>query len=324
MNQTMAKKIIRHGLEMREFFNTSKYDIAQWFPGHMATGLRNMQNKLKSVDCIIEVHDARIPLTGRNPLFRQTLLGIKPHILILNKVDLANIKQKSGILKALKNQGITEVIFTNSKKPDSRGIKSILPTVSRVITESDRYNRADEQDYSAMIIGIPNVGKSSVINALRAKHLRRGKATAVGDVPGITRNVLERIKISEDPKVYLIDTPGILSPHIADVETGLKLALVNTIKEHLVGEDIIADYLLFWLNSNGYHNYVDTFKLEAPLDDIQQMLIRTAFRNNWIRQVKTHNGYETRPDMMLTATQILRVFRAGKLGKVMLDDFISN
>lgn len=317
----MAQKIIRHGLEMREFFNTSIHNVAQWFPGHMATGLKNMQNKLKSVDCIIEVHDARVPLTGRNHVFRQTILGIKPHILILNKMDLANLKHKSRIIEELKYQGISEVLFTNCRRPDSRGIKSILPTVSRVITESDRYNRSEEQDYAAMIIGIPNVGKSSIINALRAKHLRRGKASAVGDAPGITRSVLERIKICDDPKVYLIDTPGILAPQIGSVETGLKLALVNTIKEHLVGEDIIADYLLFWLNSNGYHGYVDMFGIEEPSDDIQQILIRAAFRNNWIRRVKTHNGYESRPDIMQTSAQFLKAFRTGKLGKTMLDNF---
>ncbi|CAL4064422.1 unnamed protein product, partial [Meganyctiphanes norvegica] len=317
----MAMKIVRHGLEMREFFNSSMYNVAQWFPGHMAAGLKNMQNKLKSVDCIIEVHDARVPLTGRNPLFGQTLLGIKPHILILNKMDLTNLRHKSRILEALQDQGIKEVIFTNCKKPDSRGIKSILPTVSRLIKESDRYNRADEQDYSAMIIGIPNVGKSSIINALRAKHLRRGRASAVGDTPGITRSVMERIKICEDPKVYLIDTPGILSPQIGDVETGLKLALVNTIKEHLVGEDIIADYLLFWLHSNGFSRFIGSYfdvEDENNIIIIIRQIMSTI--NNWVLSVKTHNGYEKRPDITLAATRFLKAFRTGNLGKVMLDD----
>lgn len=194
----MAGLISRFGVLMREHFSCVQYEAATWFPGHMAKGMSEMQRKLKSVDCILEVHDARIPLSGRNPLF-ESRLGIsvlKPHILIMNKIDLADLKHRNSVIRHYENQGIKDLIFTNCKNPDSAGIKSIIPRVSELIMKSERYNRSETTEYQLMVIGIPNVGKSSLINALRAKHLRRSKATRVGGVPGITQSVLTRIKVS--------------------------------------------------------------------------------------------------------------------------------
>ncbi|KAK7073248.1 Mitochondrial GTPase [Halocaridina rubra] len=190
----MANIVVKHGLQMRNFFDVTAQSVAQWFPGHMAKGMTQMQLKLKSVDCIIEVHDARIPVSGRNPLFENRLLGIKPHLLLLNKMDLIDHKYKRKIIQFYETKGVKNIIFTNCKKADSVGIKSIIPKVSKLIQESERFNRSEESSYQVMIIGVPNVGKSSLINALRAKHLRRGKATPVGGIPGITQSVLERIK----------------------------------------------------------------------------------------------------------------------------------
>lgn len=216
----MASSVVRYGLRMRETFSVVNQDVAQWFPGHMAKGLNQMQRKLKSVDCIVEVHDARIPISGRNPLFEHTLSAIKPHVLVLNKMDLADLRHRNSIVKHHTKEGIKHVIFTNCKRPESRGIKSIIPTVAEMIKNTERYNRSEETVYQLMVIGVPNVGKSSLINALRAKYLRKSKATQVGGLPGITQSVLEKIKVCEDPKVYLLDTPGVLAPKIRDVETG--------------------------------------------------------------------------------------------------------
>lgn len=195
----MARLVTRHGILMREAFNMARTDTAHWFPGHMAKGLKQMQTKLKSVDCVIEVHDARIPVSGRNPQFEKRLgtNSLKPHLLILNKMDLIDMRNKNRIMRYYADQGIQNIIFTNCKNPDSKGIKSIIPKVSELIRKSERFNRSEETSYQLMVIGIPNVGKSSLINALRAKHLRRSKATPVGNVPGITQSVLERIKVSE-------------------------------------------------------------------------------------------------------------------------------
>ncbi|XP_009582137.1 PREDICTED: mitochondrial ribosome-associated GTPase 1, partial [Fulmarus glacialis] len=149
---------------------------------------------------------AHIPLSGRNPMLQEAL-GIRPHILVLNKMDLADPCRQPG---------------------------SARPGLSA--------------EYSILVIGVPNVGKSSLINSLRRLHLKKGKATAVGGEPGITKAVLTRIQVCEKPLMYLVDTPGVLPPKLGDVETGMKLALCGTIRDHLVGEDIMADYLLYALN----------------------------------------------------------------------------
>ncbi|KAK8754571.1 hypothetical protein OTU49_016724 [Cherax quadricarinatus] len=318
----MATFVVRHGLRMREHFNIKNHDLAHWFPGHMAKGMNQMQRKLKSVDCLIEVHDARIPISGRNPLF-ETKLGLsslKPHILILNKMDLADLREKDSIVSYYKNQGVKDILFTNCKRPESYGIRRIIPRVSSLVQKSERYHRSEEREYQMMVIGIPNVGKSSLINALRARNIRKKKAAHVGGLPGITKSVQERIKVCEYPKVYLLDTPGVMFPKIKDMVTGLKLALAATIKDHLVGEDIIADYLLYWLNSCGNHSYVEHLGLSEPTDNIQHLLLTAAARNNWLRKARDHTGVQTIPDVIQCAAKFIRAFREGKYGPVMLDD----
>lgn len=114
-------------------------DLLRWFPGHMNKGLKQMQRKLKSVDCVIEVHDARIPFTGRNPIFTNTLTGAKPHILVLNKKDLTI----QSLIPKIKNQlaaeeGVQNVVFTNSKDQHCRGLKTLRPLMVDLIKDSNR------------------------------------------------------------------------------------------------------------------------------------------------------------------------------------------
>ncbi|XP_071567717.1 phosphatidylglycerophosphatase and protein-tyrosine phosphatase 1 isoform X3 [Temnothorax nylanderi] len=183
-------------------------NVLRWFPGHMTKGLKQMQQRLKNIDCIIEVHDARVPVSGRYADFSRTLTGLKPHIFVLSKRDLADTRHKSSIVSTLNREGLSNVIFANLKDQRCKGVRRILPLAKKLMLNSQRYNRAEEESYSMMIIGVPNVGKSSLINRLRNNHLNLGQATPVGATAGITRSVLTRVKISEDPAVYLIDTPA--------------------------------------------------------------------------------------------------------------------
>ncbi|XP_053440460.1 mitochondrial ribosome-associated GTPase 1 [Nycticebus coucang] len=304
----------------RESFPLSGRDVARWFPGHMAKGLKKMQNNLKWVDCVVEVHDARIPLSGRNPLFQETL-GIKPHLLVLNKMDLADLTEKQKIMQHLEGEGLKNVIFTNCVKDEN--VKQVIPMVTELIGSSCRYQRGENLDYCIMVIGVPNVGKSSLINSLRRQHLRKGKATRVGGEPGITRAVMSRIQVCERPLMFLLDTPGVLSPRIESVETGLKLALCGTVLDHLVGEETMADYLLYTLNRHRLFRYVQHYGLGGACDDIEHMLKSVAVKLRKTQKVKVLTGTGDvniiQPNYPAAARDFLQTFRRGQLGPVMLD-----
>ncbi|XP_022087785.1 mitochondrial ribosome-associated GTPase 1-like isoform X2 [Acanthaster planci] len=276
----------------REVFTFGSKDLTHWFPSHMARGIKRMRNALRRVDCIVEVHDARIPFAGRNPMFHD-IFAIRPHLLILNKKDLAD---------------------TTPQKT------SVIPRVVELIENSDRYHRLEENDYSVMVIGVPNVGKSSLINAMRRIYLNKGKATPVGVRPGVTRSLMHKIKVSNKPEVWLLDTPGIMTPYVKEIEVGMKLALCGTLQDHAVGTDVIADYLLYVLNSYNHNRYVDFYELEGPSDNIMDVLTQIAKKLNKICRVKTAAGSVVqRPDINAAATHMVKAFRKGDLGHITLD-----
>lgn len=308
-------------MSFRNSYKLVTKQAIRWFPGHMGKGLRQMQQKLKSVDCLIEVHDSRIPLSGRNPDFKHTIGGIKPHILVLNKKDLSDNRLHSRVAERIKEtEGIDHVVFTNCKDQQCNGIKKVMPLATDLIINSNRYNRTNEKDFCVMIIGVPNVGKSSLLNVLRNRHLNKKKATTVGAIAGVTRSVMHKIKICEDPLIYMIDTPGILEPKIQDDEMGMKLALSGCLPDHLVGEDLIADYLLYWMNANGRFEYVKHMGLDAPSDSIAEVLISSANKLGRTKKIKKYDGSITvMPDVLLAAKFFIRDFRNGEFGKVNLD-----
>ena len=198
-----------------------------WFPGHMIKGLRQMQHALHKTDCVVEVHDARLPFSGRNVAFKSTITGNRPHILLLNKQDLAfgtdkGQKQLTDLKRSrLKEQimqqdpQLSDVLFTTGTNIKCSGLQSMLPRVIELIQASDRYHRAANPDSNILIIGIPNVGKSSIINLVRSGNLRvKGRALRVGNKPGVTRALETRVRVSDEPLIYLLDTPGIMMPNI--------------------------------------------------------------------------------------------------------------
>ncbi|XP_063730506.1 mitochondrial ribosome-associated GTPase 1 isoform X1 [Eleginops maclovinus] len=313
--------------KFRTSFDFGGREVAHWFPGHMAKGLKQMRANLKSVDCIIEIHDARIPFSGRNPAFQETL-DVKPHMLILNKMDLADTSKEQIILKKLQRNGVKNVLFTDCLKQRDDNVKKLVPMVVDIIKSNPRFNRDENTNYCLMAIGVPNVGKSSLINSLRRTYLKKeisilGRASRVGGEPGITKALLTRIQVCERPIIHLLDTPGVLPPKIESVETGMKLALCGTILDHLVGEEIIADYLLYSLNRLGEFSYVEKYNLQEPSDDIQYVLKRIAVKLGKTQRVKAITGVGnitiTVPNCSAAAYDLIRAFRKGELGQVMLD-----
>ncbi|XP_071010950.1 mitochondrial ribosome-associated GTPase 1 isoform X3 [Oncorhynchus clarkii lewisi] len=260
-----------------------------------------MKASVKNVDCILEIHDARIPFSGRNPLFQDSL-DVRPHLLVLNKMDLADLSAKHMILKQLERHGVKKVLFTDCLRQRDDNVKKLVPMVTELIESQPRFHREENTNFCLMVIGVPNVGKSSLINALRRTNLKKGRGSKVGGEPGITKAVLTRIQVCERPIIHLLDTPGVLPPKIQSLETGMKLALCGTILDHLVGEDIMADYLLFSLNRLEKYSYVERYDLSEPSDDIQQVLKRIAVKLGKTQRVKAITGV-TSPSQCLTTQQ---------------------
>jgi len=299
-----------------------------WFPKHMNSGLKQMQAKLRSVDCVLEVHDARIPMTGRNPYLCQQLVGEKPHILILNKGDLISNDLKARIKKTYANSvpPCRNVIFTNCKFDRCTGIKSIIPTMRRLIESSDRHHRSQAKEYHAMIIGIPNSGKSSLINMMRATNLKKGRAVKVGPSAGVTKCVHEKVRICESPPIFLFDTPGILQPVIENATTAMKLAVCGNLPDAQVGEINIADFMLFVLNKLKLFTYLDFVGMKEPSDCITTVLVAGAVRHNYINQMLStiNNQYMMKPDLHRVAKEFVEAFRQGEFGRITLDNIEEN
>ena len=273
---------------------------------------------------MLEVHDARIPFSGRNAEFHYALTSAKPSILVLNKKDLIEKEQHAKIMKKLKQDSdypVENIFMTNCKDQMCTGLKKIVPKAIDLIRSSDRFNRSEEKEHSIMIIGVPNVGKSSLVNVLRNRHLNKKGASHVGAVAGITRSVLTRIKVCEDPLVFILDTPGVMPPNIKNPEMGMKLALCSCFQDHLVGMEHIADYLLYWLNKQKKFSYCDELGLDDPTDDITLALLACVKKYGLMLNIKSciSNQYEIKPDMAGAARLFVSKFRNGVFGKVVLD-----
>ena len=325
----MCQQAIWKELVKKSFRHSYQFPVKashSWFPGHMHKGLGQIQRRMANVDCVLEVHDARIPLSGRNVTFRETVNGARPHILVLNKQDLFPEEEKETLKQKImtSSPNISTVLFTNCKERDCAGTAAILPTVARLVgSTSHSQGRDGRPDSTVLVVGIPNVGKSSMINRLRGLHLRiGGRPAAVGAKPGWTKSVGERIRVCDQPLIYLLDTPGISVPYIKDMHMGMKLAACSTLQDHLVGEDYITDYLLYWLNTNHNFSYVELMGLDQPEDDGSIMLAKSAISNKKFKKVKDIRkgaGFRTLPDLQAMAIKFLKLFRSGQFGQVNLD-----
>ncbi|KAL3831743.1 hypothetical protein ACJMK2_023457 [Sinanodonta woodiana] len=324
----MARQTFQGLTRLREKFILPDNNMLRWFPGHMAKGLDQIQSTLKNLDAIIEVHDARIPFAGRNPQIRN-ITKIRPHILLLTKSDLADDQHREKIVQKIKEEGIKNIFYMNCKhKYVNKYIKNtVFPCIWQEIASLASYRKEGDTDYHLMIVGVPNVGKSTILNKLRETFTNKGKGALVGAKCGVTTSVMNKVRINNNPSVFVYDTPGILTPYIPDIEVGMRLALCACIPYHLVGEERIVDYMLFWMNKRKHYAYMEPYNIPEPTDDVYQFLTHVAKEKKMILKVQKTKFFQEateeekfRPNFHAVAGSILRDFQNGVFGKILLDD----
>lgn len=288
--------------------------IVQWYPGHMNKARKMMESDVKLVDLIIEVLDARAPLSSKNPDIDK-IAGNKPRLIIMNKADLADNRVNELWKECFSDKGF-ETVFLNSKNKE--GFKNVMPAVKRAcaaIIERNQRKGIQNQAVRAMVVGIPNVGKSTFINAFSGKNIAK-----TGNKPGVTVGK-QWIKLSNE--LELLDTPGILWPKFEDKEVGLRLAFLGSINDEiLVTEELCGELLLFL-----YDNYPNLLKeryqiTEETLDidfDSVQFATKQSVMMDKIATVRGCLKKGAEPDYFKTASLVLDDFRNGKIGKISLE-----
>ena len=286
-----------------------------WYPGHMAKTRKQIMQDLKLVDIVIELLDARIPISSQNPDIAEITKG-KKKIVILNKCDLAEENQNKLWVEYFNKKGIQAVLTdSNSGKGIEESIRKIELVMEENIKAQAEKGRIGRK-IRAMILGIPNVGKSSYIN-----RISKRTTAGVGNKPGITKQK-QWIRINE--KVELLDTPGVLWPKFENEEVALHLAFTGTIKEEILERTEIAYYLVKFLIENNRKQLCDRYKIENTY--IENILKQDRPENENIYEVMLEIGKKRgciisggNIDEEKTAKIILDEFKNGKLGKITIE-----
>ncbi len=274
----------------------------QWYPGHMTKARRMMQENIKLVDLIIELVDARIPLSSRNPDIDE-LGRNKARLILLNKADLAEDRKNDEWLEYFKSRGYSAVKVNSRKGGGIKSIQSVIQEACREKTERDRRRGILNRPVRAMVAGIPNVGKSTFINALA------GKACAkTGNKPGVTKGK-QWIRLNKN--VELLDTPGILWPKFEDQEVGLKLAFIGSIKDEVLQTEELAAELAGFLSREYPGVMEEKYAVEASEDKYECLRRIAESRHCLVR------GSEL--DTEKAASILLDDFRNGRLGRITLE-----
>lgn len=272
----------------------------QWFPGHMTKTRRLIEADLKLVDAVVEITDARIPESSRNPILDE-LLGNKPRIMIMNKCDVADENATAAWKRHYESRGIC-VIVCDCRS--GKGINKFLPSVKRMLSELIERRKSRGMIGKAlrlMVVGIPNVGKSSFIN-----RMANSKKTKVGDRPGVTRG---KQWVSIDKDVELLDMPGILWPKFEDKDVAQRLAFTGAVKDEVVDTAALARSLGELLMKDYSELLKARYKIACEGDILEEIARKRGM---------LISGGE--PDIERAAAALLDEFRGGKIGRITLDE----
>ena len=276
----------------------------QWYPGHMTKTRRMMEENLKLVDAVCEILDARIPISSRNPDI-DAICGNKPRMVILNRIDMADPAALRQWTQYFESKGLA-VLQTDCKS--RRGINGFVPAVRRLLAEKIR--RYEEKGQSGrplklMIVGIPNVGKSTFINQIAGR-----KGAKAENRPGVTRG---KQWVTVNPQLLLLDTPGILWPRFDDPETGMRLAYTGAVKDDILDVLTLSCHLMELL-ARRYPEAVQLrYQIEIPEEIDGYALLQAAGR----RRGFLVSGGEIDDERM--ARVLLEEYRSCKLGKFTLE-----
>ena len=275
----------------------------QWYPGHMTKTRRQIEADLKQVDAVCEIVDARIPISSRNPDI-DSICGNKPRIIVLNRMDLADPVATKKWLQYFRQKGMAAVAADCKHR---KGITEFQPAVRSVLKEKLERDVAKgmTRPMRVMVVGIPNVGKSTLINQISGR-----KGAKAENRPGVTRG---KQWVTVDNTLLLLDTPGILWPKFEDPDVGMKLAYTGAVKENVIDTEELA-YRLMELLWKYYPNTVrERYKVDMPQDTPGYMLLEEAGRKRGFLLARGEINTER------MAKVLLDEYRSGKLGYFTLE-----
>ena len=274
----------------------------QWYPGHMSKAKRMMEENIKLIDLIIELVDARVPMSSKNPEIDQ-LGKNKSRVILLNKADLADAKWNAAWTDYFKEKGFFVREINSKTGAGIKSIQSLVQSACKEKLERDKKRGIINRPVRAMVAGIPNVGKSTFINAFA------GKACAkTGNKPGVTKGK-QWIRLNKN--LELLDTPGILWPKFEDQKVGERLAMIGSIKDEILHADELALAVIAFLQKEYPQMLYDRYQTEGKEDAYKTLeeicISRRCFQKGEL------------PDIMRASGMVLDDFRSGRIGRITLE-----
>ena len=278
------------------------HSLINWYPGHMAKTKRLLQEQIKRIDLIIEICDARLPYSSRNPDLERMIVS-KRRLLFLNKSDLSDPKANQEWISYFRSKG-TEAYLTDAARLHGKETIGLIDRATREIVEK-ALQKGVRKTVRAMIIGIPNVGKSTLINRLCGRNV-----TQIGDRPGVTRSN-QWVKVS--PYLELLDTPGLLWPKLEDQEAARKLCYIGCVKDDVLDLADLTIHLLEDLCARIPERVTDRFHFSDTGLKGAELLDAVCSGRGWLLKGAQY-------DYDRCCSVVLDEFRAGKLGRITLEE----
>lgn len=274
----------------------------QWYPGHMTKAMRQMKEDIKLIDLVIELLDARIPISSRNPDI-DNLGKNKARLVLLNKSDLADETQNNKWIQYFKDKGIIALKINSKNKQGIKDINNAVLTVCKEKIERDKRKGIKNRPVRAMVVGIPNVGKSTFINAYAGKNCAK-----TGNKPGVTKGK-QWIRLGKN--LELLDTPGVLWPKFDDQKIGLHLAFIGSMNDNNLDMAELAYQLIKEVSKTYPEAFLNRYGIVGDEDPLQVMY--------QVAEVRGCKLKGNKPDLDKTSSMIMDDFRSGKLGRITID-----